>query len=128
MLINPPVQYRKRQAKGKKPAATPTPSAPVLLSASIGDGSGPLVLQFDRPINIGNYDGSTTFVNIGAAQYMTDIEISLLNPTTLQASLDYMGQVPDAGTVLIVDLPTGIIAVDGGIAWGGCDNLGLPYS
>lgn len=119
---------RKRNENGS--AVTPPPiTGPVLVAATVAADNSTLTLVFDRAIDISAFDGGTAFVNVPAAHslFQPDIEIVQVDAVTVRASLDYVDASSGSQTTLTVSEPTGIVAVEGGIAWSGCDALVLPF-
>jgi hypothetical protein len=117
--------YHKRERDG---SASPAPAVPPTLLEGSFDDEQPLILTFDRAINIDAFDGSALLINdprTGGLYHATDTP-TLVDPTTLHVPAVGTGEgSTGTQTTLTASAHSGIVAADGGAAWTGCTDFHL---
>ena len=131
MLIIPPSPYRKRRRPAKhQPSPAPPPvSAPVLVAAAWDVASNVVTLTFDRAVDPSGMGPEvvTIFDGVQGFEYHSNNDVSQPNANTVQVVALEFGEFEGTGRHLTAAAPTGIVAVDGGVAWAGVVDLELPF-
>lgn len=133
MLWNPPPIKvpRRRPPRPKPPTQSPPVAALVLTAASYNHDVEPVViLTFDRAIDIASLDGNQIVLQDGfdlGLKFKGTGAATLDAPGVLRIVLVDDGDADVPGTELTALAGNGIVAADGGGAWPGVSNLGLPF-
>ena len=106
----------RRRKRGVAVGSPPPPAAPVLVAATFDATF--LRLTFDVPINIDAFDGSQVTVDGNTAS-----TAELSDPSTVQIVIPGLM----SGSNLNASGASGIVSASGAVAWGGVDDLGLPF-
>jgi hypothetical protein len=120
----------RRRRKRRAAVMSSSPSAPVLVSATFTiDDGGVLTLTFDRDVQLVSYDGSAISVVDGPGESRFDgAGGATMSGTTSVVVLTTYADVASGDDVeLTASAATGIVSVDGSIAWTGATGLVLPF-
>lgn len=113
----------------RKPAVMPVTTGLTLVSATWDAGSGMLVLTFDRAIDVSGmvpYQISV-FDGPGGVEWGATPSVTQISPEMIEIVMIDLYAFTGEGVVMTATDATGIVAVEGGAAWAGAADLGLPY-
>ena len=120
----PARRHRKRRAN--QPAATP--GALTLVSASYDQATVSLTLVFDRPVEIGSFDGSQILLQDQPAENTyIGASATLLAPATVEIALVQHDTCEGSSILLTASADNGIVAAGDGTPWAGVTDLVLPF-
>jgi hypothetical protein len=127
------IPAKRRVRRKRKQVVQPAPAPPVVLTlvaATYQNGSLTVVMQFNKAIDISEFDGGELELDDGTfnhRSYVGGDEATLVNATTMQVSLASLFGDSEPGVFLTVGGESGIVAVDGSGEWAGCSELALPF-
>jgi hypothetical protein len=102
----------------------------VLVSATYDIETESVVLAFDRAVDAAAYDPAQITVQDGiyaGGLFGGSGPASVINPTTIEVSLEQIGSPTVPDVELSATALTGIVAVEDGGTWAGVTNLVLPF-
>jgi hypothetical protein len=124
-----PAKRRVGRRRRQGVPSSPAPAGLTLVAATY-DPDTSVDLTFDRPIDVGAFDGAAVVVEDGeivGAKYDGQGGATLLNPTTVRISLLEVGPPDGPPVTLSASAANGIVAADDGGAWAGVTGLVLPF-
>ena len=128
MIQIPPIVFRTHAKRVPMPPPGPPVGPPVLVGA-VYDVGASVTLTFDRSIDAAAMDAASVVVNDGETMNFVyrGTGVDVVDATTVRVGL--AGEIDGAepGTWVTVAADNGIVAVDGGVAWAGCDAVALPF-
>ena len=129
MLSIPLIKFRKRRGRIKPRTTTQAPPAALtLIAADFADIDPPwAALEFDRPINVDGFDGSSIVVITSSGRYDGTGGCIATGPATMQITLNPIAGPGGSGVTLSASAANGIVAADDGGAWAGVSDLELPF-
>jgi hypothetical protein len=122
-------QPRKPFTRRVRPAEAVT-AAPALVQATYQSAVPSIRLTFDRAVNVPALAGNQIVIadgSINALRYDAQGDVTLINPTTIEIGLTDIEAYAGPDVRMTASAASGIVAVDGGAAWGGVTNLLLPF-
>jgi hypothetical protein len=102
----------------------------MLVSATYQSGALMVVMQFNKAIDISEFDGGELELDDGTfnhRSYVAGDAATLVNATTMQVGLASLFGDSEPGVFLTVSGDSGIVAVDGSGEWAGVNELALPF-
>ena len=130
MLLPATPHYRRRRGRTTRTPPAPVTPALALVGASYDSGQGSVTLAFNRPVNVAGYQDGQVKVNDGVthlSEFNANGPGGLLDPNTVQFSLESDGPSTVSDVRLNATALNGIVAADDGEPWAGVSNLALPY-
>ena len=122
-----PLRPQRRSSIKPKGVVPPLLIAPTLVAATY-ESETALTLTFDRAVtvtagslaNVRVFDGSHGKTYGGGS-------FQVQSPVRVRVSLGYVGTFGGGEVKMSIVGPSGIAAADGGLAWAGVTDLGLPF-
>ena len=101
----------------------------MLVAAAWDLPSNVVTLTFDRAVDPSAMGPEvvTVFDGVNAFEYRSTADVAQPNANTVQVIALEFGEFEGTGRRLTAAAPTGIVAVDGGVAWAGVVDLELPF-